>query len=150
MAQNLGELLNAVIQQESPKLRSISESDAAARAGAGDGWSRKQELGHLLDSATNNRVRFVTAALNRTYAGPTYNGDGWVALGGYAEASWADLVELWTRLNEGLVRVVENIPGEALTAQCKVGDGEPVSLQFLIEDYVRHMQHHLRHILAHG
>ena len=34
------------------------------------GWTRKQILGHLLDSAANNRQRFVRAAIDGTYAGP--------------------------------------------------------------------------------
>jgi len=35
------------------------------------GWTRKQIVGHLLDSATNNRQRFVRAALDGTYIGPS-------------------------------------------------------------------------------
>jgi hypothetical protein len=115
-------------------------------------WYRRrlvseQELGHLIDSATNNRVRFIVAALNGKYTGPTYNGCGWVELGGYADTLWTDLVELWTRLNQALARAIERIPEERLSTQCNINEGGPVSLEFLIEDYVLHMQHHLDHIL---
>jgi hypothetical protein len=147
MAQDLGERLKKTIQEEGPKLRAIPETTAATRPGTGEGWSRKQELGHLIDSATNNRVRFIVAALNRNYTGPTYDGRGWVELGGYADTLWVDLVELWSRLNEALARTIERIPNERLSTQCKIGEGGPVSLEFLIEDYVLHMQHHLDHIL---
>jgi len=147
MAQDLIELLEKTVREEGPKLRTISEEAAATRPGAREGWSRKQELGHLIDSATNNRVRFIVAALNGKYTGPTYDGRGWVELGGYSDTPWTDLVELWTRLNEALASAIERIPEERLSAECNVNEGGPVSLEFLIRDYVLHMQHHLDHIL---
>jgi hypothetical protein len=147
MTQDLGERLKKTIAEEGPKLRAIPATTAATRPGTGEGWSRKQELGHLIDSATNNRVRFIVAALDRNYMGPTYDGRGWVEIGGYADTLWVDLVDLWTHLNEALARALERIPNDRLSTQCKIGEGGPVSLRFLIEDYVLHMQHHLDHIL---
>ena len=147
MALELGKRFSEAIQEHASKLRSIAEEQTSTRAGGGEGWSRKQELGHLIDSATNNRVRFIVAALTGNYAGPTYDGNGWVDLGGYADSSWSDLVELWTRQNQALVRVVERIPNKALDTQCKIGGNEPVSLEFLITDYLDHLQQHLQHIL---
>ncbi|PYT12244.1 MAG: DinB family protein [Acidobacteria bacterium] len=148
MAQTPGQRLKETVQEEGAKLRAVPEREAAARPGGGEGWSRKQELGHLIDSATNNRMRFIVAVLNRNFTGPTYDGRGWVELGGYADAPWADLVELWVRSNDALARVIERIPNERLSAHCKVGDADPVSLEFLIDDYLLHMQHHLDHILG--
>jgi hypothetical protein len=148
MAQSLALRLREIIQDEFARLRSITKQDSNARTGGGSGWSRKQELGHLIDSATNNRVRFIVAALNGNYRGPTYDGEGWVELGGYADTDWVELVELWTRSNKALVRAIERIPNERLSAQCKVGDADTVTLMFLIEDYILHMQHHLDHIFG--
>lgn len=147
MARELGKRFSEAIQEHASKLRAIAEQQASTRAGGGEGWSRKQELGHLIDSATNNRVRFIVAALTGNYAGPTYDGNGWVDFGGYADSSWPDLVELWTRQNRALAHVVERIPDEVLNTRCKIGENEPVSLEFLIIDYLNHMQQHLRHIL---
>lgn len=148
MSRDLGERLRKTIEEEGPKLRAIVETQAATRLGTGEGWSRKQELGHLIDSAANNRVRFMVAALDGNYAGPTYDGRGWVELGGYSDTLWIDLVELWTRLNEALALAIERIPDERLQAKCSINKGSPVSLEFLIDDYVLHMQHHLDHILS--
>jgi hypothetical protein len=147
MARELGKRFSEAIQEHASKLRGISEQQTSTRAGGGEGWSRKQELGHLIDSATNNRVRFIVAALNGDYAGPTYDGNGWVDLGGYADSSWSDLVELWTRQNQALARVVERIPDQVLNTRCKIGENESVSLEFLIIDYLNHMQQHIQHIL---
>jgi hypothetical protein len=148
MSHDLGERLTETVRQEGPKLRAIPETTASTRHGTRQGWSRKQELGHQIDSATNNRVRFIVAALNGKYAGPTYDGPGWVDLGGYSDTLWKDLVELWIRLNEALARTIERIPDERLSVQCAINQGAPVSLGFLIEDYVLHMKHHLDHILG--
>jgi hypothetical protein len=146
-AQEIGERLKDAVENTLPRLLAISEDDAKTRAGVGHGWSRKQELGHLIDSATNNRIRFVVAGLTGRYDGPTYDGDGWVDLGGYVHAPWIDLIELWERLNRSLALLIERIPEERLAAPCSVGDDEEATLGFLMEDYVAHMETHLQHVL---
>src|SRR4051812_5467795 len=65
-----------------------------------NGWTRKQIVGHLLDSAANNQQRFVRAALDGTYAGPGYAQDAWVALLGYSEQSWDTLLRWWQAEHE--------------------------------------------------
>jgi hypothetical protein len=142
------ERLLSAIAEEAPRLEAISEQSAAAKPGGPGSWSKKQELGHLIDSATNNRVRFVTAALAGEYAGPSYEGMGWVDLGGYAETPWRDLIGLWSRLNRALVTVTDRILPDRLSAPCRIGGAAPVTLEFVIDDYILHMQHHLDHILA--
>ena len=112
------------------------------------GWTRKQIVGHLLDSAANNRQRFVRAAIEGRYSGPKYAQDGWVAAHGYAEHSWDDLVRWWLAEHEILMAVVDHIPEERLTAPCRVGEDDQVTLRFLIEDYVDHQQHHFRQIIT--
>jgi hypothetical protein len=146
-AQEIGERLKDIVENTLPGLLAISEEDARTRAGADHGWSRKQELGHLIDSATNNRIRFMVAGLSGEYAGPTYDGDGLVDLGGYAHAPWIDLIELWERLNRSLALLIERIPEDRLVSQCRVGDNEEVTLGFLMEDYISHMETHLQHVL---
>jgi hypothetical protein len=115
-------------------------ADVPWRAG---GWTRKQIVGHLLDSATNNRQRFVRAATDGSYAGPRYAQDAWVAAHGYAEQSWETLLRWWQIEHEILAAVVDRIPEERLSAECAVGDDAPVTLRFLIEDYLTHQRWHL-------
>jgi hypothetical protein len=109
-------------------------------------WTRKQIVGHLLDSATNNRQRFVRASIQGSYAGPTYAQDGWVAAHGYADQPWAVLLEWWRVEHQILRAVVDRIPEDRLQAVCVVGDNPQATLQFLIEDYVTHHQWHMRQI----
>jgi hypothetical protein len=144
---SLSERFRTAVFEAELALRALAEPVAAARSDGGEGWSRKQELGHLIDSAANNRARFINAALAGQYAGPSYDGDGWVEIGGYAGMEWSEVVGLWAALNRALATVVERIPAERLSAPCRIGDDEPVTLEFVIEDYLRHMRHHLDHIV---
>jgi hypothetical protein len=61
--------------------------------------------------------------------------------------AWTDIVKFWRQYNDFLVGLVRRIPDERLMTACVVGESAPVTLKFLIEDYVLHMQHHLDHIL---
>lgn len=63
---------------------------------------------------------------------------------------WTELVDFWQRYHTVLARLVSRIPEAALGRTSVVGDDQPMTLRALIEDYVRHMQHHLDHILRDG
>lgn len=139
MPQSLANRLSTVVETSLPNLRAVAEPDQ----GADGDWTPKQELGHLIDSASNNHMRFVRAALDGHYHGPTYAQEPWVNLHGYADMPWTELVEFWAAYNRLLVRLIANIPESALTGLCTVGDHPPMSLGELIEDYMVHMQHHL-------
>ena len=148
MPRELAQSLERAIAFESVNLRVLTEEQAAARPAGADSWSRKEELGHLIDSAVNNHVRFVGAVVSREYTGPTYNQDGWVQAHGYHELPWGALMDAWRAHNELLVQVVNRIPSDRLATPCHIGSGDTVTLGFVIEDYILHMQHHLDHILG--
>jgi DinB superfamily len=145
MPLELSQLLQRAVESETAHLRTVTESEAALKTSTG--WSRKEELGHLIDSASNNHLRFVRAALEPEFRGPSYDQNGSVKLHGYQELLWPDLVEFWRSYNSILAQVIARIPQDKLQTICRVGNDAPVTLQFVIEDYVAHMQHHLDHIL---
>jgi hypothetical protein len=138
--------LEEAITREIVCLRQITEPAAAVKSTPGV-WSKKEELGHLIDSAANNHVRFVRASIEPEFRGPGYQQNEWVRLHGYQEMAWTDIVDFWRRYNSFLVGLVKRISEEKLLTPCVVGDSAVVTLRFLIEDYVLHMQHHLDHIL---
>ena len=146
MARQLALLLKTTVERETPALWAISDEQAAEKP-AGDAWSRREELGHLLDSAVNNRVRFVRGSLEAGFSATSYDGEGWVRLHGYQDLPWPVLVDLWQRENALLAHLVARIPDDRLSAPCEIGGRPAVTLEFVIDDYVRHMQHHLDHIL---
>lgn len=124
------------------KLRAVSPGDAALRRGPGR-WSKKEIIGHLIDSAANNHQRFVRAQHTANFAFPNYEQEHWVMNQDYETAEWPQLVEFWLSYNHHLAHVITRIPKEKLALYCTIGDDEPVTLGFLVEDYLRHLQHHL-------
>lgn len=127
------------------RLAEISRERAAARA-APESWSAKQELGHLIDSAANNHQRIVRAQLENNLALPGYDGDRWVELHGYQNREWTDLIALWRAGNSQLLAAAETAPDGAWPHALTVGGSEPMTLRFVLDDYVDHMVSHLRHI----
>jgi DinB superfamily len=149
MARSLAQSLQAVLDREAAALAAISDSQALEASQPG-GWSKKQELGHLIDSATNNHVRFVRAAIEPRFEGPGYRQDEWVRLHNYNALPWDTLLAFWRSYNQLLVHLVSQIREDRLQTEFVIDGYVPVTLGFIIEDYVLHMQHHLDHILGRG
>jgi hypothetical protein len=126
------------------RLDAISDQAAAAKANAG--WSAKEELGHLLDSAANNHQRIVRAQLEANPAMPGYDGPQWVALHAYQQREWRELVGLWAALNRQLLFAAEAVPADAWSRTLTIGGSQPLTLQFVFEDYLKHMREHLEHM----
>jgi hypothetical protein len=144
---DLSEQLLRVVETAEPRLREISEPESANPVLPG-GWSCKQVLGHLIDSASNNHQRFVRAALQPSLDFPPYDQNGNVRLQAPQEADWSLLVSLWAAYNRYLAHIISRLPTAKLETVCRIGPGEPVILDFLAKDYVRHLLHHLNQIGA--
>src|SRR5271169_2270009 len=127
---DLSEQLLLVVEAAEPSLREISELESGHSILPG-GWSRKQVLGHLIDSASNNHQRFVRAALQPSLAFPGYDQDGNVRLQAPQEADWSLLVSLWAAYNRYLAHIIARLPASTLETPCRIGAGEPVTLGFL-------------------
>lgn len=110
-------------------------------------WSKKEILGHLIDSAANNHQRFVRAVNKVADRFPTYDQDEWVRIQRHDKAPWLSLVSLWSAYNNHLSHIIECIPENAESSPCNIGKEEPVTLEFVVKDYLRHLQHHLKDIL---
>ncbi len=50
-------------------------------------------------------------------------------------------------LNRHVAHVVACTPADRLATSCVIGDKAPATLAWLMEDYVRHMRHHLAQIV---
>ncbi|HRH60565.1 MAG TPA: hypothetical protein PL045_08340, partial [Chitinophagaceae bacterium] len=75
-----------------------------------------------------------------------YRQDDWVALQNYQSASHADVITLWKLLNEQVIRIIEKMPEDKLQNTCITESQH--NLQWLIEDYVIHHNHHLAQIFT--
>jgi DinB superfamily len=135
-----------ILAAASLRLADLPDAEASQPAAPGR-WSKKEILGHLIDSAANNHQRFVRAQLAASYQGPTYQQESWVAAQRYAAESWPDLVNLWLLYNRHLMHIIRTVPEAALPIPCAIGDSAPVPLSEVMSSYVDHMEHHLAQIL---
>ena len=128
-------------------LRRIDEQTASIRPAPGK-WSKKEILGHLIDSAANNHQRFVRLQLAPRLELPGYDGDAWVSLQRYQQRPWKEIIDLWLIYNTQLAEVIRYVSPQALRNIWRAPDGKDVDLEFIIRDYLVHMQHHLDQILG--
>lgn len=142
MVHALADELIRVVDAAASGLRAIDPAVAAAKR-APDVWSVKEIIGHLVDSAANNHQRFIRAQIEGRLTFPAYQQEDWVRLGDHQGRDWNELVSFWQAYNHQLAHVIRRIPAERLDAPCTIGAGDPVKLGFLLEDYLRHLQHHL-------
>lgn len=138
-------LLRDLLQQVPGRLEKLSP-DTVERKPAPSTWSPKEELGHLLDSAANNHQRIVCAQFEDKLAMPGYEQNRWVAVHAYQRRGWKELIEVWQAINRQLLAAAEAVPASAWSHTLTVAGSEPLTLQFVFDDYVEHMLHHLRHI----
>jgi hypothetical protein len=112
------------------------------------GWSRKQVIGHLIDSASNNHQRFVRAAQQSSLDFPGYDQEENIRVQAPQEADWPLLVSLWAAYNRYLAHIIARLPASKLETPCRIGSGAPATLGFIATDYLRHLHHHLTQIGA--
>ena len=141
----LSQKLLGVIDAAEPKLRKTNAAESTKPVLAG-GWSRKQVIGHLIDSASNNHQRFVRAAIQGSLEFPGYDQEGCVRVQVVQGMPWLGLIALWASYNRYLAHILAHLPEDALKSECRIGSGDPVTLQFLAEDYLVHLVHHLQQV----
>jgi len=140
-ADQLLKTINAAV----PLLYEISEEVAAVRVDR-DKWSPKEIIGHLIDSAINNNVRFIRSQQIYLLEIPGYAQDFWVRGQAWQLSSWQGLIELWAGMNRHLALTIRAIPAEALTHLLKINNNEPVTLEYVVTDYLYHLKHHLAQV----
>jgi hypothetical protein len=112
-----------------------------------DKWSKKEELGHLIDSAQNNIQRFIRVQ-HEENVHIRYNPDNWVAMNDYQMRDTKELMELWYLLNKQIATILEKMPQEKWETLMSFDVNPDVknTTLFIAEDYVKHMTHHLESI----
>ena len=143
---------------ETTAVRLHALDDAEVRnARGGDGWTPKEIVGHLIDSASNNHGRFVRAQYTDELVFPGYEQEEWVQAQRYNDEPWTQLVELWKHYNLHLLHVMAAAPEEKLKqprtrhtldriAWQSVDAAQPATLEYLMTDYIGHLKSHLRQI----
>ena len=140
--------LKRVLKDMEPKIMAIDDVEFSAKPRP-DKWSKKEVIGHLVDSAQNNLRRFITAQYEDRPR-IVYEQDFWVNANAYQTASKADVVSLWRLVNERICAILAGMPPSAYTMLCNTNKEEPEykTLEWLAADYVRHMKHHMNQVIA--
>lgn len=135
--------LEQIVEQYSAQLKNVNEASYAAKP-LPHKWSKKELLGHLIDSAQANIRRFVVGQYeDKPHI--VYAQDTWVKAADYQHYPTADLIALWALLNKHISIVLKNIPAGEEERLCMTG--ELYSIKWLAEDYIKHLKHHLHQIL---
>ena len=132
-----------------PLLEKISEKVASEKPNPKK-WSKKEILGHLIDSAGNNQQKFVRMLIMPSeqldFVG--YAQDEWVAIQAYQNASWRQLVRTWFEYNQHIAHIIEHADPTKLQRTVRInGEGEAWRLDFIMSDYLEHLKHHMKAIL---
>lgn len=121
----------------------MSETEVSNRLSPNK-WSKKEIVGHLCDSAFNNIVRFVKIQYaDQPYLIQPYNQEQWVVVQNYQETPLDEILTLFCTLNIQITNIIRNIPDEKLSYLCIIGNNQTKTLEWLIQDYLGHMEHHI-------
>ncbi|MBS1600714.1 MAG: DinB family protein [Bacteroidetes bacterium] len=141
----LGAQLKKIIDDYSAMMREIEEKDFTQKPNPKK-WSKKEILGHTIDSAQNNIRRFIVAQYeNRPII--KYNQDQWVAISNYQISPANDLIELWILLNRQICNILNTTSPDAASRTCITDSEREHTIAFLAEDYIKHLRHHLHQVL---
>lgn len=111
-------------------------------------WSKKEILGHLVDSAVHNLVRFTEINyVEKPYHHRPYSQTDLVHLNQYQTMDINELTQLWLSLNKQIVRIFKNVDEKTLNYQIILSDQSIIDLKFLMTDYVEHLEYHINQIL---
>ena len=143
----IAEQLADIISEYSEKLYLIPEEKFTLKVSASK-WSNKEELGHLVDSAHNNLRRFVVSQYEENPK-VVYDQNFWNEAFSYQHQPSKELVDLWKLLNQQVCFVLKSMPEKNSALKCNTGKEQPKlhSIEWIAEDYIRHLLHHVHHIL---
>ena len=149
--------LTTAVEEAAARMLAIPD-DVAGRPRAAGKWSRKEIVGHLIDSAVNNQARFVRAQSQRDLVFPGYDQEAWVRVQRYQERPWVELVHAWRVYNAQIASIMQAAaPAEIERPRSShnldqigfqpLSAGADATLGFLMRDYIDHLQHHVAQVL---
>ena len=140
--------LEKIVESFPKKIEAITEEEWSFKQE--NKWSKKEILGHLVDSALNNLQRYIRVQ----YQGKphiAYHQNEWVAAQNWQELSVDEILTLWKSINKQIVHVWKHFPEAKVKAVINVSKEqekeEIYTFQEMLDDYIEHFNHHAKQIL---
>jgi hypothetical protein len=154
---NYHQTLRKINAHISLELKKMEETEMAHKPSP-EKWSKKETLGHLIDSAYNNHWRFMRATEKNDLIFPGYNQDKWVRRNDYQNRPTSDLILTWEVVNAHICELIVRIPEDVLNRKTTkhnfdlicmhyIQKEESSSLSYLVWDYIDHLEHHISQII---
>jgi len=140
--------LQEILNDFALKIKAINTNEFNAKPNPNK-WSKKEVLGHLIDSAHNNLRRFVVGQYEQQ-PNIVYDQDFWVNANDYQHMIDSEVISLWQLLNERIIAILSKMPIENYDRTCNTGKISPSihTVQWLASDYIKHLKHHLNQIIS--
>lgn len=114
-----------------------------------DKWSKKEILGHLIDSGVNNLQRFTEIQFeNKPYKIKKYKQAELVTANDYQHSEIEELVKFWVSLNHRIKNLMNRQTQKTLKYEIELDNEQLSDLRFLMKDYVDHLEYHLKQIMS--
>ncbi len=127
---------------------STPEVELASKPSA-DKWSKKEILGHLIDSAINNLQRFTEIQFQeKPYKIRKYNQDELVKANDYQNSDTQEVVGFWIAINQRINSLIKKQTEISLKYEIEIDVDTTLDLRYLNTAYVDHMEHHLKQIIS--
>ena len=137
------EQLEKIIAEYKLLLGKLTEEELSAKPNPAK-WSKKEIIGHLVDSALTNSRRFVVAQYEDNPK-IVYAQGVWVKASGYQNYQSKDLIDLWALINRHICQILSSMPPDLYNRIAVTS--EPHTIEWLAADYNKHLLHHLHVIL---
>lgn len=139
--------LEQLLKEGLEYLAQSSESEMSQKESV-DKWSKKEILGHLIDSGINNLQRFTEIQFeNKPYQIRKYNQNELVKANDYQNSDTKKIVEFWNSTNIRILSLIKKQTEKTLNYKIELENDSFSDLRFLMNDYVEHLEHHLKQIM---
>jgi hypothetical protein len=136
--------LDTIIDDYFHQLNNLPDANSSYKPSPAK-WSKKEIIGHLIDSAQANIRRFITAQYEENPS-IAYDQDKWVTINNYQHLPLQHVIQLWYLLNKQVVYILQNTSDE--TGQRTTSKtNETHTVEWLAEDYIKHLKHHIHQVL---
>jgi len=127
----------------------LEKEDLSLRP-APDKWSKKEIFGHLIDSARVNLQRYLEIQYSPSpYIIQPYFQNELVQLNDYQNMPSVELIQLWKSLNQQILRIYKKADETVLAKTVEIPyEGVTSDFKFMMDDYVDHLEHHLKQIFG--